>query len=270
MQKDPSARPRGCSARPRSPAHRRRGRIRHRAVQRHRRRQERERAPRSFSSRRPGAAARSRRTGWRGCMRPAAACKADPVEAVRWHLIAKAGGDNDLYLDEFMRKSSRPNGANAAEKAAKPWIDAYWRPLTLLTGPHLTAVRAARGTSAPTTFSTLNGPSHGQDQRQRNSARHGDRVRGHALGRGEDHGGEARQGPGLQPGRAQEHARRPQAQPALRHRRPGRATRGSSEGIPVPLQAGRSARVHGSRRATSRSNCRKISSASARPSCRTA
>ncbi len=29
--------------------------------------------------------------------------KADPVEAGRWHLIARAGGDNDQYLEEFMR-----------------------------------------------------------------------------------------------------------------------------------------------------------------------
>ena len=36
--------------------------------------------------------------------------KADPVEAARWHLIAKAGGDNDQFLDEFMRKM-KPDGS---------------------------------------------------------------------------------------------------------------------------------------------------------------
>ena len=29
---------------------------------------------------------------------------ADPVEAVKWHLISKAGGATDLFLDEFARK----------------------------------------------------------------------------------------------------------------------------------------------------------------------
>ena len=36
--------------------------------------------------------------------------KADPVEAGRWHLIAKAGGDNDQFLDEFMR-NMKPDGS---------------------------------------------------------------------------------------------------------------------------------------------------------------
>ena len=35
--------------------------------------------------------------------------KADPVEAGRWHLIAKAGGDNDQFLEEFMR-NMKPTG----------------------------------------------------------------------------------------------------------------------------------------------------------------
>src|SRR4029078_10794688 len=29
--------------------------------------------------------------------------KADPVEAGRWHLIARAGGNNDQYLTAFIR-----------------------------------------------------------------------------------------------------------------------------------------------------------------------
>ena len=47
---------------------------------------------------------------------------ADPIEAVKWHLISKAGGATDLYLDEFARKQA-PNVREAAEKAAKPWLD---------------------------------------------------------------------------------------------------------------------------------------------------
>jgi TPR repeat protein len=47
--------------------------------------------------------------------------KADPVEAVRWHLIAKAGGNNDQYLEDFMR-NMRPSDRAMAESKAKPWI----------------------------------------------------------------------------------------------------------------------------------------------------
>jgi TPR repeat protein len=47
---------------------------------------------------------------------------ADPVEAMRWHIAAKAGGAGDPKLDEFMGKQSREARA-AAELAAKPWID---------------------------------------------------------------------------------------------------------------------------------------------------
>ena len=47
--------------------------------------------------------------------------KADPVEAVRWHLIARAGGDNDPYLDDFMR-NMKPGDRAMAENKAKPWI----------------------------------------------------------------------------------------------------------------------------------------------------
>ena len=47
--------------------------------------------------------------------------KPDPVEAGRWHLIARAGGDNDLFLDEFMRKM-KPLDRAMAENKAKPWI----------------------------------------------------------------------------------------------------------------------------------------------------
>jgi hypothetical protein len=47
---------------------------------------------------------------------------ADPVEAIKWHLIAKAGGASDLSLDEFVQKQTAETRA-AANKAAKPWLD---------------------------------------------------------------------------------------------------------------------------------------------------
>ena len=47
--------------------------------------------------------------------------KADPVEAARWHLIARAGGDNDQFLEDFMRKMTPADRAIAEDKA-KPWI----------------------------------------------------------------------------------------------------------------------------------------------------
>ena len=47
--------------------------------------------------------------------------KADPVEAGRWHLIARAGGDNDQYLDDFMR-NMKPADRTMGENKAKPWI----------------------------------------------------------------------------------------------------------------------------------------------------
>ena len=39
----------------------------------------------------------------------------------RWHMIARAGGDNDLYLDDFMR-NMKPTDRAMAEDKAKPWI----------------------------------------------------------------------------------------------------------------------------------------------------
>jgi hypothetical protein len=49
------------------------------------------------------------------------------VEAARWHIIARAGGDNDQFLDAFMRKMS-PSDRAMAEDKAKPWI-ARMRPI---------------------------------------------------------------------------------------------------------------------------------------------
>jgi TPR repeat protein len=47
----------------------------------------------------------------------------DPVQAVKWHLVAKAGGAGDVYLDDFASKQKAEDRA-AAEEAAKPWIPA--------------------------------------------------------------------------------------------------------------------------------------------------
>jgi TPR repeat protein len=47
--------------------------------------------------------------------------KLDPVQAARWHLIARSGGANDLFLEDFLRKM-KPEDRAAGEAAAKPWI----------------------------------------------------------------------------------------------------------------------------------------------------
>ena len=49
--------------------------------------------------------------------------KADPVEAIKWHMVAKAGGVGDIPLDTFAQQQTA-DVRSAAEKAAKPWIDA--------------------------------------------------------------------------------------------------------------------------------------------------
>ena len=46
---------------------------------------------------------------------------ADPVQAMKWHIAAKAGGLGDPQLDEFMAKQS-PEQRAAAEKAASEWV----------------------------------------------------------------------------------------------------------------------------------------------------
>ena len=48
---------------------------------------------------------------------------ADPVQAIKWHMVAKAGGVSDVPLDTFAQKQA-PDVRTAAEKAAKPWLDA--------------------------------------------------------------------------------------------------------------------------------------------------
>ena len=46
---------------------------------------------------------------------------ADPTEAVKWHIVAKAGGSSDPDLDVFTSKQS-PAVRDAADKAAKKWL----------------------------------------------------------------------------------------------------------------------------------------------------
>jgi len=47
----------------------------------------------------------------------------NPTEAIKWHLIAKAGGNGDPYLDQFAGQQT-PQVRAAAEKAARPWLAA--------------------------------------------------------------------------------------------------------------------------------------------------
>src|SRR5205823_4072763 len=47
----------------------------------------------------------------------------DAVEAIKWHMIAKAGGVGDIPLDTFVGRQTNDVRA-AAEKAAKTYIDA--------------------------------------------------------------------------------------------------------------------------------------------------
>jgi hypothetical protein len=46
---------------------------------------------------------------------------ANPTEAIKWHLIAKAGGSGDVELDTFAAKQSQ-KVREAAEKAADKWL----------------------------------------------------------------------------------------------------------------------------------------------------
>jgi TPR repeat protein len=48
---------------------------------------------------------------------------ADPVAAVKWHLVSKAGGATDLNLDDFVRRQP-PQVRAAGQKAAEPLIAA--------------------------------------------------------------------------------------------------------------------------------------------------
>ena len=80
--------------------------------------------------------------------------KADPVQAARWHLIARAGGDNDLFLEDFLRKM-KPEDRAAGEAAAKPWIARLRQRIrspgrsTPASAAALTGVRASRCICTP-------------------------------------------------------------------------------------------------------------------------
>jgi TPR repeat protein len=53
----------------------------------------------------------------------------DAVQAMKWHIVAKAGGAGDLYLDDFAAKQKAEDRA-AAEEAAKPWLPTARAPRT--------------------------------------------------------------------------------------------------------------------------------------------
>jgi TPR repeat protein len=46
---------------------------------------------------------------------------ANPVDAMKWHIVAKAEGRGDPELDAFMAKQKQED-RDAAEKAAKRWL----------------------------------------------------------------------------------------------------------------------------------------------------
>src|SRR6202035_1310975 len=46
---------------------------------------------------------------------------ANPTEAIKWHLIAKAGGNSDPYLEQSPAQRT-PQVGTATEKAARPCI----------------------------------------------------------------------------------------------------------------------------------------------------
>ena len=51
--------------------------------------------------------------------------KADPVQAARWHLIARAGGDSDLFLEDYLRKmkpADRAAGEAAPSRGSHAWL----------------------------------------------------------------------------------------------------------------------------------------------------
>ena len=54
---------------------------------------------------------------------------ANPGLATKWHLVAKAGGAGDPWLDSFVQ-GLKPEDREAGERAAKAWIDAMQPPRT--------------------------------------------------------------------------------------------------------------------------------------------
>ena len=52
---------------------------------------------------------------------------ADPAAATKWHLVAKAGGAGDPWLDTFVQ-GLKPADREAGERAAKAWLEALQPP----------------------------------------------------------------------------------------------------------------------------------------------
>jgi hypothetical protein len=46
---------------------------------------------------------------------------ANPVEAAKWHLIARARGENDLWLEGYLQQLT-PEQRQAGEKSAEAWL----------------------------------------------------------------------------------------------------------------------------------------------------
>jgi hypothetical protein len=52
---------------------------------------------------------------------------ADPIQAIKWHIVAKAGGAGDPDLDVFASK--QPQAVrDAAQKAAQKWMSTLVEP----------------------------------------------------------------------------------------------------------------------------------------------
>jgi hypothetical protein len=49
--------------------------------------------------------------------------RADPVEAAKWHIIARKAGESDLWLEGFLQKLT-PEQRQAGEKSAEAWLKA--------------------------------------------------------------------------------------------------------------------------------------------------
>ena len=91
--------------------------------------------------------------------------KADPVQAAKWHLLAREAGVSDFSLDIVLSKLTKEERAKA-EKAAEDWRE---EALERIAAPPLTAARprvlkARHSTKFP--FKAFH-----EDQRQRDQTR---------------------------------------------------------------------------------------------------
>ena len=105
VPKDPAAAAKLLAAAARGGNAAARGRIRHRAVQRHRPAEGRERRPPRCSARRrcKGSAVAQNRLA--RILATGRGMPTDPVAAIKWHTIAKAGGASDVWLENFMQSA---------------------------------------------------------------------------------------------------------------------------------------------------------------------